>query len=256
MEKKIKIGLIGIIVIGVVLLSGCIEQKTSDTSVVSPVISICKQVKDSSLSKVCIAIVNGDVSLCNKIERYNEMCYEKIAIKNKDHSICENIGDSISKDLCYFEIASIKKDNAICERITDIETKYTCYAIVKKDISLCKNENILSAETCYWNVAVKNNDPSICEKIKDNTCYYKVATETRDILLCEKITDQTFLITCNALIKNEPSMCNGLENLRDKDWCYSQVAEINKDIDICKKMSEANDCAFNVALRIVGISSD
>jgi hypothetical protein len=104
-----------------------------------------------------IAIILGyslrtEVAACSSIEndygRY--LCYQDLAVKSKDPSICENIVENpYWKDSCFAFTAPAKGDWQICNNIPS------------------EDENMRQA--CLSDVAVATNDASLCSKMDNST---------------------------------------------------------------------------------------
>ncbi len=67
----------------------------------------------------------------------NTDCYYRVAVQLEDPQYCAKT--TINKDWCYQTIAYKKLDPSICLPIQDQSTRYTCEAVIKKDKTICKN---------------------------------------------------------------------------------------------------------------------
>ena len=89
-----------------------------------------------------IGIREGDLTVCEKFK--SAYCYRAIALENIDESLCSKFRTSFEEteiDKCYEDIAIKKNNISICDKIDWNNTKYTCYARIKKDPAFCEQIN-------------------------------------------------------------------------------------------------------------------
>ncbi len=65
-------------------------------------LSECENIKYPKPKNACTAIVNGDVSMCDKGD---DSCYNEIALFTRDASLCRKTGHDTAKDICYMNVA-------------------------------------------------------------------------------------------------------------------------------------------------------
>ena len=90
-------------------------------------------------------VANIALDLLNQAQK--DYCYRKVAVAEKDISICDKLQNGIipEKDWCYNDVNEVIQDLSICDKIQDQ----------------------LSQVSCYRKIAEAKNDPSICDKIQD-----------------------------------------------------------------------------------------
>jgi hypothetical protein len=133
----------------------------------------CELIKDDSYLKPCyvsVAVNLQDISICEKIERYDysdiykgidvkpherEYCYWKVAEAKGDSSICEKIEPLLYRNVCYFNFAYSLKDSSMCEKVKNTDD----YVNEKK--------------ICY-HIATKYNEPLLLKAYKNETYNYQL----------------------------------------------------------------------------------
>jgi hypothetical protein len=164
-------------------------------------------------------------------------------------SICEITGDL---DKCYLNIAVHNKDEAPCKRISSPEDRDFCYLYAMQQTGTPSTCNLIanqSARDYCWDKAM-------------------VFTTITESSLCERITDRRIYARCQAMAKNEPSICMDIDdktakencfyrlaelsnwscqeccdnvtNPASRDLCYSYSAEAKNDSSICQKIFDSN----------------
>lgn len=53
-------------------------------------------------------------------------CYNAVAMRSLDYTLCEKNADSLAKDWCYYTIAVKVKSKKLCEKILDEKLKQGC----------------------------------------------------------------------------------------------------------------------------------
>ncbi|MEM2974413.1 MAG: hypothetical protein QW112_02200 [Candidatus Micrarchaeia archaeon] len=100
-KRKVECALTAILLFGVFMLSGCLQQKTID---------------------LCVAMPPSND---------RNLCFRDVAKAQNDTSICARIDDEVLRDYwCYREIAFDTKNSSICEKITNVDAKESCYAVL------------------------------------------------------------------------------------------------------------------------------
>ena len=88
--------LIAVLVIGIVLVSGCLGSSkteasgTSSKATSSGASGICAKITTNSTQLMCMAIEKNDASICNQIQGGPELCLMDIAALRKDIAMCYN----------------------------------------------------------------------------------------------------------------------------------------------------------------------
>ncbi len=69
----------------------------------------------------------NDISSCDDLDtRGKDDCVFKIALKNKDKSLCEKMSTPEDKDECEFYVISSSEDKSVCEQFSSKEDKDYC----------------------------------------------------------------------------------------------------------------------------------
>lgn len=150
-------------------------------------ISICENMQYKSRCYEDIAIRKGDTSICNKIlySEFKDRCYGNVARVRGDSSICDKIPTQSIKDECYDNVAMVTKDSSICDKIQAQHLKDRCYKEINKSeinnieqgLSNCDEFHPDLRDECYNYVAIVTGEPSICDKIQNKT----VKDECREV---------------------------------------------------------------------------
>ena len=199
----------------------------------------------------------------------NYECFEKVAIRKNDYKLCEKIPTPKTLSMpwegrnhCYQMIAVNTNDPSICENIENLEgeedyDRNYCKAIASRDISFCDkiviedlkkycNRNLLMDTTA------KTGDVSICEELGVEhigyklSCLTKVALFSGDESICDSIPANEVLankvahIECKAMVRGDPTVCETLESVVNKDNCFNKVAFVKQDISICDKIERSH----------------
>lgn len=264
-----------------IIVSGCVNEGTQSQDT-QPTDTLSTQLKElclkSSFPNTCLAIVNEDSTLCESAEN-KDTCDLELAIIKGDVSACKELTD-LAIVSCYNSIASKNKDSSICES-PDHPSPGSCYsislAISAEDPELCKKT--LDPSRCYIDLASKLNDASICERMTTlkqrclavvnedpdmctdadypdaclNEVYKKMSITKKDVSYCDKmtleITDRDSWGCCwdVAVASDNPNLC---ESCMLTDLCYGFVAENLKDPDVCEKTNSPERCYYETALSI------
>ena len=206
-----------------------------------------------------------DASTCEKLldQDFINDCYQEIAEKRKDASICGKIKDlpednNYFKEKCYNRIAVVTKNPSICNSITNEFGQRECVkdvAIRTLNPSVC--DNILDTyilNSRGWCLGIFKNSKSL-EEDKQYNYYEYQAKEDLNPVLCAKVgSDELDKDDCYheiAILKKDASICNFVTfDSSDKDECYYDVAVSAKKSEICQNIQDLNsqnDCYFNVA---------
>jgi len=119
------------------------------------------------------------------------------------------------------------------------------FFVLKGTIAECESQGKIIPEQSY-NMGQSDNleqpvsIPSEEELQKriygKDVCYKEIAQKYNDISLCDKIVNLGIKNTCIAVLRQNISICNSMEEGPDKNFCYKGVAIAKKDISICDKI--------------------
>lgn len=160
---------------------------------------------------------------------------------------CTSLGSEVQKNRCYEELAIKDSDVTICSEIMTPSTFDHCVIGVAgptKNIDLCTQVKSDSTRNiCYGSVAYHTLDLSLCDRIIEphpypyagvkDLCYVNIARELKDVSICEKIiipTEQD-----EELGPLPPNFQGGRVS------CYQQVAKALNDKTICEKILASSE---------------
>jgi len=195
---------------------------------------------------ICLATINGNPLMCDKVGDLNSYCYETVfsAMKNISEDLCEKLSDSFPKNLCYHELAKIRKDPSICN-ITEGRYQWCCgdLAEITKNYKLCEEIDIYFERTeCLAEVT---GNLSFCEAIDINkyksACLIKLGKIT-DVKECEEVVPKNFptyseevqeCILKIALTREDVSLCDLIKAKETRIRC---IAKFSDNIKVCEKV--------------------
>ena len=108
-------------------------------------LKLCELIQSSRTKATCLFTIAQnlvDPDLCGKIvggdvSSQRDSCYESIAEKNKDETLCVKVSDTAlqfgwnNRNSCYTRVAVAKNDISICANITHPQQKETCTSSLK-----------------------------------------------------------------------------------------------------------------------------
>ena len=120
-------------------------------------IQACNAITDPTLQSRCVASGKSGTDMCKALIKVDEqnMCYQQLAAKGKDASLCDNITGpkaSSDKEFCLADVARAKVDWQMCNTIKTVTTRDWCVSNViilnKLDSKLCDNAGARKSQ-CY-----------------------------------------------------------------------------------------------------------
>ncbi len=271
------------------------EKKYPCLAIVKKDPSICEEIPDEENVGWCyssFARATGDDSVCDKAgsRGWQEQCYFDVAKINDDFTLdlCEKLRDRNLNSNCYEYVAIKTGDYTLCNWILNGVVKTRCLAMMMENITKCKEllpslydsmccEAVLTEkgippgtsssfcekkmnfsrgcqDVCYVYMAKSTADPSLCEKFSGSYsrdfCYEVVAKNTKDYALCEKIKSYTRKKSCFleiAELTKDYTICEQIEDTAEKDFC---IAKAKKDPTFCKEIESTYDkgnCYYELA---------
>lgn len=163
-----------------------------------------------------------------------DSCYEFIALKTKNQSLCEMINFNYSRQLC---LARIIGSEGYCENLADYLQRDACirtFAVENLNEIKCDIiETDLYRDMCLQEIAAAKGDAIICSRItcyacikdKDN-CFKGVAESTKIVAPCSQISEPLTRDLCRletAKLSVNASQCSSIENNYRRDNCYSII---------------------------------
>lgn len=167
---------------------------------------------------VKVSSVYGSDSICEKIspntmftydsenpESYNSYslgkyaCYSKMAVINKNESLCAKSPNKREQDMCYMQLSRVIPQVSLCQKINvggydenDPQTSgMNMFAQWDRDY-------------CYKNVASQTRDVSKCELIQNNdNKQLCLAILNNDKKYCSNISKQLFMLSASAKVECE-----------------------------------------------------
>ncbi len=209
--------------------------------------------KDTCIKKVAVAVPS--IAPCKEITdlAVRDLCYQEIAVKNNDYTICANVSTRFVKgtyvrNTCYLSFAKTK---VICSKLIGGFDAYRCYDDVGRselDYTACMQiDDNQNKANCLDYVARNSSDVSICDLITDinsvqaNACISYVAVQSPSATVCPKLTDYAKRNNCYyrlALNTKDSTACAQIIGDRKlKDFCLLRVAVLSYDSSICSGIS-------------------
>jgi len=226
--------------------SSSISTSTQSESIA---LSICEKIKDNTKRDVCNSIVNGNIETCEALPVWQKLdCYVSLGRRINNNSIC----DRLSTDGLRYEcLARLAQDYEACKKATLINYCYYDVAIIKRDSIGCKNITDGSIRNkCY---ALLERNPGYCQKISEavakDDCYIQVAMLANDFSICQNVENDRWKDMCVAMVKGD------IENLdckNDGGYC-EHLAAFSKDASVCEKLENGDDCYYRVGTGLLGI---
>ena len=186
--------IISLLLIGVVVMSGCIkEQVTCNKPYIKVGTECCLDQNDNEICDkdevVTTTIISTTATTdeCADLDKFNKSnCYFKKARATEDVSYCQYMESKETKVFC---IALINKDSERCDSLEDDIIKKTCIALINEDPSYCIELERRDMAGCYAVYAYFKKDPTICDELKDeemkNQCYtVYCSSENKDPTKC------------------------------------------------------------------------
>ncbi|MEM3399700.1 MAG: hypothetical protein QXP42_02620 [Candidatus Micrarchaeia archaeon] len=218
---------------------------------------------------VCLASL-GDIGKCEEAGAKIDSCYYEVALNNSNSSICGEISNDVfrhvclsilgnitacdgleymKRDFCYEKFAEETLNESLCDKILTSTYSVPCYmnlAVSKKKPSLCaKPEREKDNDDCYRAVAFVTN-VSVCANIKRDVerdlCRFDIAKSRNDPSVCNYLENNVWRDTCYRTIiltrqyKYDAEACGRVLNPTWKDHCYYENAVLNKNASICEQI--------------------
>jgi hypothetical protein len=136
-------------------------------------VSFCQELKqeghygaDNCFEGIAKKLENA--SLCDEISRNSsrDYCYEQIAIDTLNVESCREIKDLNMGDRCFSGIAERTNNSLLCEEINEQDDKFSCKARIGGMWELCSNiADSQKKKHCFLNKAFYTKDPSVCKDV-------------------------------------------------------------------------------------------
>jgi len=157
-----------------------------------------------------------------------------LMVFSKNLDGCNDVENGYDQ-LCYdILIEHIDVSQTTCDNINNNYGKFLCYkklAVQTKDINFCK-----SNPECYKEVAIKSKDTKICDLLANpfevQKCF---ALVFNDKSYCENIDEETEKRICITLVPQNADDCNAF-NYYDAA-CLTKLASENKNSEICNLLT-------------------
>jgi len=231
----------------------CYREVASRLMITNDLLSVCEKIENPEWCLTAAAVEKLDESICGD----NIQCKIVVAIAKNDSKICDEIGCPeigstlgicMNKDKCYEEIAIKTKNLSLCENVKHhIQAdKDYCFALAKRDISLCSKTN--DSKICYG-LAFELEDPSLCKYIESSVpardlCLKRLAIELKNPTICSDIDNINSKDDCYeelAILLLDVNMCENINDIYDRYKCYQTIAAFTRDTSICKKIIETTE---------------
>ena len=241
MNAKTKnLALICLLVIEVVLISGCIGSETE--IVTKATITTSTLTNNTVITVPTTKTTPIDLLICDKFINElghldeNEKNYCRVHIL-KDTSICKDLpvrvyedrkteGVSFDKIECYTKIAIDKNDSSICDNIeTSGDLRKICYALVETNPSYCnKMLELENKRNCYYELSAKIG--------------YDVEPDNREYIILNMNNERNEYAIYD-IREGEISICNLPEDISPgiREECIKKFAKMEADSQLCEELS-------------------
>lgn len=209
-----------------------------------------------------------DLSLCESLEGENKTTCQYLS------GNCELIIDSNDKKICFEKLGAIDPTPCINlpilkreQKVDDINNyDFGCFRNVfaylpqQKFISSCMIiDNLSDRDRCYEFLYTDKDFYDVCDLMQNfDSCYLEKLKNTNFVDFdCKKLSNSNFRNSCYVLLsvkKQDPVLCSysiipGLfyvesnnksvntMNSTARGYCYVELAKINKNSDICNRLS-------------------
>ena len=226
-------------------------------------IDMCENITSGKLKVVCYSMFLKDHTHCklagdfstycydsvfplielNKTfcESFNEnyaklSCFTNLAIKSRDATVCEMIGEPAVVDVCYtnlFDYLDYFTGLGLCENIPHESTRFACLAKDTNNITKCEEitQEVEEKGVCLG-MLTKNvshciiESPDALSRITIYSCIKNIAIETENMTLCDSIDYEEAKWKCKTYLAEDISICNYAENPWD-DFCKLEYIKNN-----------------------------
>lgn len=196
---------------------------------------------------LCIAMASNNPKECNAIENstWVDQCYFDFAENKTSFQACGDVKSSGLRDSCYEFIALKTKNQSLCEMINFVYLKQLCLARIVGTEAYCENlTDYLQRDSCIKVFAVEHLNDATCDIIKTDLyrdmCLQEIAIARGDASVCSKIT-------CYACIKDKDECFLGVANSTELVAPCAQISEpLTRDLcrlDVAKTSMNASQCS-------------
>lgn len=222
----------------------------------NPASQICAQIVNKQRQYNCLAIVNKDSDLCNKVAEDGILACQAIVENNPE--LCTKVEPSVQKKTCVNEVTRVNDNIASCDFSDD-----------KKDFVGSYLAGL------YWDEKYNLMDKKYCEAFPDGDKDWCLALVTQDKSVCSNnlaclslfIQPLSFCdnpqlskskgecLRDRAMTQKDHTICGLIDDIADRNRCYfSIVGHINPDISFCSKISDSElsqECLANAAVKLL-----
>jgi hypothetical protein len=149
-------------------------------------------------------------SQCEELSDFSRRidCFSRIAIRNKNETICDMI-----------EVYILNYTKTVSEK----QYKNVCLAKIRQDATLCSERRSNLEDCCIQDIAKATGNKELCKKVQQSSIEYLPCTR-------DKCNENLALLT-------NGSSCNEIENRIRREWCMLQVYAKNEDSAGCQKIN-------------------
>jgi len=194
------------------------------------------QSTDTTVKNLCVikaAVIEKEIGACENIKGNSSLkrkCKIDVAVELGDTELCySSPGDIGGSDDCLSRIALAQRDLSLCEDIRTDRAYFWCYA----DIAL----NFSAPDVCEK--APRDNLKLFPYPAKEY-CYNEYAVATEDTTICNNITFSAYKAECKQKIGNLLK-CVDNDGVCEEDICSVLNDNDCKSPTYCEADSECND---------------
>lgn len=220
----------------------------------NPANQVCAQIAKKERRNHCLAIVNKDTNLCNKVSEDDQMACR--AIVENEPELCLKAEMPIQKKTCIYQVARVNDNINSCDFAEDRKDCIGSYLAglywdKKFDLMDQKYCDIFSNGDKNWCLALVTQDKSVCGN--NPAC---LSLFVQPLSFCDNQQMSKSKGEClrdRAMSQADPTICDLINDESDKDHCFFNiVGHINPDISFCQKISDPEleqECLSNAAVK-------
>lgn len=154
-----------------------------------------------------------------------DSCYDSVAENTLNPELCT---DSMCREGVYTKMAIKNKDASLCDKIEDVNSRVYCKFLVKIDC-----ESVAFPTHCYEYVAIETQNYSLCDEILSY-----LSSKNIPVRLINRINHKK----CIAISKRDPELCKEIPSSSSEffDMCYEDIAAYTKNPAVCNRISNEN----------------
>ena len=140
-----------------------------------------------------------------------------------------------------------------------------CAVTYESRLNDCLKKPTLNQKNeCYLGVVLESKNAALCDNAPDSRddCIRYLAQSLKESTYCNYINDNSTKNRCYsalAIVTNDTAPCRAItaDNNYDKEYCFTSVAELKKDVSICEEITNdwyKSNCYMYIAAKTGDLS--